>query len=86
MAGLWDRWIVLGETVETFTIITTTPNELVSPVHDRMPVILTPDVAEQWLERPDAGFLRPIEDEFLIRIPASVESLQVKSVQTELKF
>jgi len=68
MAGLWDRWIVLGETVETFTIITTSPNGLVSPVHDRMPVILTPEVAEHWIEKPDLGFLKPIEDDFLARI------------------
>ena len=68
MAGLWDRWIVLGETVETFTIITTSPNGLVSPVHDRMPVILTPEVAEHWIEKPDPGFLKPIEDDFLVRI------------------
>jgi len=68
MAGLWDRWIVLGETVETFTIITTSPNGLVSPVHDRMPVILTPEVAEHWIEKPDSGFLKPIEDDFLVRI------------------
>ena len=67
MAGLWDRWIVMGDTVETFTIITTSPNGLVSPVHDRMPVILTPEVAEQWLEKPDIGFLKPIEDDFLVR-------------------
>ena len=67
MAGLWDRWIVMGETVETFTIITTSPNGLVSPVHDRMPVILAPEVAEQWLEKPDASFLKPIEDDFLVR-------------------
>jgi putative SOS response-associated peptidase YedK len=67
MAGLWDRWIVLGETVETFTIITTSPNGLVSPVHDRMPVILTPEAAEGWLEEGGADRLRAIEDDFLVR-------------------
>ena len=67
MAGLWESWIVMGETVETFTIITTSPNGLVSPVHDRMPVILNPELAQQWLEKPDASFLKPIEDDFLVR-------------------
>ena len=86
MAGLWDRWIVMGDTVETFTIITTSPNGLVSPVHDRMPVILTPEAAEQWLERPDATLLKPIEDNFLIRTAEPAGSLKVYSQQTELKF
>jgi putative SOS response-associated peptidase YedK len=35
--------------VESCTIITTTPNELVAPVHDRMPVILPPELEEPWL-------------------------------------
>ena len=86
MAGLWERWINQGEPLETFTIITTSSNGLVSPVHDRMPVILTPDVAEQWLERPDAGFLRSIADDFLIKTSAPAGSLRVESVQAELKF
>ena len=67
MAGLWDRWIVLGETVETFTIITTSPNGLVSPVHDRMPVILTPEAGEAWLEKGGVGCLKAIEDDFLVK-------------------
>ena len=42
-AGLWDRWKdPAGGHLESFTIITTTPNELTSAVHDRMPVILPP--------------------------------------------
>lgn len=39
-AGLWDSWQdSKGEEVETCTILTTTPNELLSTVHDRMPVV-----------------------------------------------
>jgi len=41
-AGLWDVWRKPdGKRVESFTIITTEPNELVRPVHNRMPVILS---------------------------------------------
>jgi putative SOS response-associated peptidase YedK len=36
--------------VESCTIITTTPNDLVAPVHDRMPVILPPEIEEPWLD------------------------------------
>jgi putative SOS response-associated peptidase YedK len=43
-AGIWDRWKdPSGTTVETCSILTTTPNAVTSAVHDRMPVILDPD-------------------------------------------
>jgi putative SOS response-associated peptidase YedK len=49
--GLWDVWRKPdGTPVESFTIITTEPNELVRPIHDRMPVILRPEDQEQWLD------------------------------------
>src|SRR5262249_49153149 len=38
------------ESLESFTIITTEPNELVRPIHNRMPVILRPEDKEQWLD------------------------------------
>jgi putative SOS response-associated peptidase YedK len=51
LAGLWDVWRKPdGGKVESFTIITTEPNELVRPVHNRMPVILRPEDEEQWLD------------------------------------
>jgi putative SOS response-associated peptidase YedK len=51
-AGLWTSWTdrESGELVDSCTIITTAPNELVVPVHDRMPVILTPELEEPWLD------------------------------------
>ena len=49
-AGLWDRWNDPGGgALESFTIITTTPNELTALVHDRMPVILPPQDYNRWL-------------------------------------
>jgi putative SOS response-associated peptidase YedK len=51
LAGLWDVWRKPdGKQVESFTIITTEPNELVRPIHNRMPVILQPEDEEQWLD------------------------------------
>jgi putative SOS response-associated peptidase YedK len=43
-AGLWERWRdpKTREPLETFTIITTDPNEILEPLHNRMPVILEP--------------------------------------------
>ena len=49
-AGLWDRWCGLqGQTLETFTILTTVANELLEPIHSRMPVILGKEQREAWL-------------------------------------
>jgi putative SOS response-associated peptidase YedK len=51
LAGLWDVWRNPdGTSVASFTIITTEPNELVRPIHDRMPVILRPADEEEWLD------------------------------------
>jgi putative SOS response-associated peptidase YedK len=53
MAGLWERWRASGETgppLETVTILTCRPNELLGDVHDRMPVILEPGEWDLWLD------------------------------------
>ena len=50
-AGLWDRWQDHEDgTIETFTILTTEPNELMRPLHNRMPVILRPSDYALWLD------------------------------------
>lgn len=56
-----------GEPLETFTIITTSPNELVRSVHDRMPVILAPDEGEIWLEGGGQDLLKPAPNDYLIK-------------------
>ena len=51
-AALWDTWkSPTGELINTCTIITTTPNELMEPIHNRMPVILPRDVESVWLDQ-----------------------------------
>jgi len=51
-AGVWSSWRVpeLPEPLRTFAIITTTPNELMAELHDRMPVILPRDAWSLWLD------------------------------------
>lgn len=50
-AGLWDRWESKdGSSILSCTIITTSPNELVGQIHNRMPVILAPETYSLWLE------------------------------------
>jgi len=53
-AGLWDGWVAPdGTTLETCALIVTDANALLQPIHDRMPVILTPALWDRWL---DPGF------------------------------
>ncbi len=50
LAGLWSPFIKTdGTKIFTCTIITTTPNELMAPIHDRMPLILTKENEKIWL-------------------------------------
>ena len=46
-AGLWDMWG--AEKLKTFAILTTTPNEFMAEVHNRMPVMLAPEAWSKWL-------------------------------------
>jgi putative SOS response-associated peptidase YedK len=73
-AGLWDRWqSPEGTVVESCTILTTTPNELLHDVHDRMPVILHRNDYETWLTAPPMEkrrlreLLAPFEAELMTR-------------------
>lgn len=51
LAGLWEQGIASnGEPFETCAVITTAPNELMRPVHHRMPAVLPTEQAEQWLD------------------------------------
>ena len=50
LAGLWERWDKGEEPLETCTILTTEPNSLLAPIHNRMPVIVSPKNFEQWLD------------------------------------
>jgi len=67
MAGLWEAWNSPEGILETFTIITTSPNELVRSVHDRMPVILSHDEGEVWLEAGKQDLLRSAPDDYLVK-------------------
>ena len=50
-AGLWEHWEASdGETIDSCTIITTEPNDLLAPLHSRMPVIIHPKDQGLWLD------------------------------------
>jgi putative SOS response-associated peptidase YedK len=67
-AGLWEEWKdAEGKVLRTFAVITTTPNTLMAGIHDRMPVIISPEDRERWLAMGTSraellGLLRPCAD------------------------
>jgi putative SOS response-associated peptidase YedK len=78
LAGLWDRWRHGDErSIESFTILTTTANELLVKLHDRMPVIIDAGDVATWLEGPadDAAaavaLLRPYRVKAMLAYPVS---------------
>ena len=86
-AALWERWTVRedavlraslaelapGDVIETFTILTVDANAAVTPVHDRMPVIVPPERFEPWLSGEDV----PLD-------PYPPESMTVHPVSTHV--
>ncbi|MEK7214662.1 MAG: SOS response-associated peptidase, partial [Chloroflexota bacterium] len=79
-AGLWEGWRQPdGEWLHTCTIITTAPNDLVTRIHDRMPVILRRDAEDVWLDPKmiDVALLRGM----LVPYPtAEMEARQVSTL------
>lgn len=52
-AGLWERWTRPdGESLDTFTVVTTDANDSIRALHDRMPVILQRENYGSWLAQP----------------------------------
>lgn len=76
-AGLWERWRGEGQEIESCSIIVTGANELLRPIHDRMPVILDPADYAAWLNAENwdpetlAGLLRPYPAERMEAVPVS---------------
>ena len=68
MAGLWETWKEpTGDLLRTFTIITTSPNDLLEPIHNRMPVILPKETWNLWLDpAAQVGEVQPL----LVPLPA----------------
>jgi putative SOS response-associated peptidase YedK len=77
-AGLWESWRnPAGEEVRSVSLITTTPNAVVAPVHDRMPVILTPEREAAWLDH-----ATPAESLGRMLVPYPVEQMKARAVSS----
>jgi len=89
-AGIWDRWKnPKGESVETCSIITTSPNSQLADIHDRMPVILERDSYDIWLDpglkKVDdlRGLLQPYRSQAMRRYRVSSRVNHVKNDDSE---
>ena len=77
-AGLWEHWEHDGRAIDSCTILTTDANELVKPVHDRMPVMLAPRDFARWLDPKTAkgpelqALLRPYPAEAMTAYPVDL--------------
>jgi putative SOS response-associated peptidase YedK len=79
-AGLWERWTRGAEPLDSCTIITTSPNQLLAELHDRMPVILPPERWNEWLAA------RPLSAERLAEflVPHPAEEMEAYPVSTHV--
>ena len=75
LGGLWESWRdrASGEKIETYTIITTAPNEVAGKIHNRMPLIIDPADFDRWLTAtaPPADLLRPYPGDEMEAYPVS---------------
>jgi len=69
LAGLWEWWKdpATQQGVETYTIVTTRANDLLAPIHDRMPVVIAERDYDRWLDADDPAtdLLQPFADDAL---------------------
>jgi len=87
LAGLWSTWRdrESGERLTSCTIVTTEPNDLLRPIHDRMPVVLAEEHWDRWLDREFDDVevlrdeLRPAPEGLLAEHPVSTLVNDVKN-------
>jgi putative SOS response-associated peptidase YedK len=81
IAGLWEHWQSPdGSEIESCTLLTTEPNDLLQPVHNRMPVILAQEDFDLWL---DPGAQHPGEVQPLLR-PYPADQMSFYPVSTHV--
>jgi putative SOS response-associated peptidase YedK len=92
-AGLWEVWRGpdrQGDPLRSCTIVTTSANETMEPLHDRMPVILPASAWDQWLDPANddletlGKLLVPAPPEVIVTHPVSTEVNSVRNKGAEL--
>jgi putative SOS response-associated peptidase YedK len=90
-AGVWSTWRdpVTGDRIRSCAIITTDAHPMLAPIHNRMPVMLDPEVWEEWLDRnmtdPDQAraLIKPLPETALTEHPVSTLVNDVRNNLTE---
>lgn len=90
LAGIWGTFDIDGIKQDCFSILTTSPNEEMAPIHNRMPVILHNNDIKKWLN-PDTseeedleGYMKPFDDGKLIMYEVSKDVNVVKNNYDQL--
>jgi putative SOS response-associated peptidase YedK len=88
IGGLYERWLSPeGEVLDTCTIVTTPANELLLPVHDRMPMIVAPRDYERWLDPANAevaDLIVPYPAAEMVYYPVSTRVNNVRNDEAKL--
>ena len=80
VAGIWETWTnPTGTIIPTFTVLTQAPNELMEPIHNRMPAILKPSEEGIWLNN-----TLPIEEIISIIKPYPSELMKAYRVSSQV--
>ena len=80
MAGIWDSWKdVEGKELRTFAIVTTTPNDLMAPIHTRMPVILPKEAEDVW-----TNASTPIDTLKSLMVPYDTSNMDAYRISTRV--
>jgi putative SOS response-associated peptidase YedK len=86
LAGLWDRWVGPARAVEGVAVLTIPANDLVRPLHDRMPAVVAPEDFALWLDPRERDpvkllpLLRPCPAERVRRWPVDRRVNSVRAV------
>jgi len=80
VAGIWESWTnQVGERIDSFTVLTQSPNEIMKPIHDRMPAILAPAIEHLWLDME-----MPIEKVLKLIAPYPSELMKAYRVSSQV--
>ena len=81
LAGLWETWHGPNDAfLESCTIITTDPNDVMRPIHDRMPVMLSPEDCQIWLAADELS----LETIASLLAPAASETISASAVSQHM--
>ena len=83
-AGLWEHWEREGRAIDSCTILTTDANELMQPIHDRMPAIISPESYDLWLN-PEVHEVAQLQPLLHPCDPAAMQAIPVSTLVNNVR-